>query len=141
MPARTSEVNPPVGKELVSIATFLPVRRWIDVIPFLRMSSKVSGQFMKSDVVRFGVKTDLLHKRFWTVSVWSDRVAMRRFVAAEPHATAVKKFAKWAGGPGSGVRRMDGRRRLDKLGRRQRKDEEAQLLLQGLRGTRATWLS
>jgi hypothetical protein len=100
MPARTSEVNPPAGKELVSIATFLPVRRWIDVIPFLRMSSKVSGQLMKSDVVRFGVKTDLLRKRFWTVSVWSDRVAMRRFVAAEPHATAVKKFAKWAG-PGA----------------------------------------
>jgi hypothetical protein len=97
MPARTSEVNPPAGKELVSIATFLPVRRWVDVIPFLRMSSKVSRQLVKSDVVRFGVKTDLLRKRFWTVSVWSDRAAMRRFVAAEPHATAVKKFVKWAG--------------------------------------------
>jgi hypothetical protein len=97
MPARTSEVNPPAGNELVSIATFLPVRRWVDVVPFLRLSSKVSGQLMKSDVVRFGVKTDLLRKRFWTISVWSDRVAMRRFVATEPHATAVKKFAKWAG--------------------------------------------
>src|SRR2546422_1433605 len=97
MPARTSEVNPPTGKEFVLIATRLPVRRWVDVIPFLRMSSRISGQLKKSDVVRFGVKTDLLHKRFWTISVWSDRVAMRRFVAAEPHATAVKKFAEWAG--------------------------------------------
>ncbi len=97
MPARTSEVNPPTGKEFLSIATFLPVRRWLDVIPFLRMSSRVSGQLMKSEAIRFGVKTDLLRKRFWTVSVWSDRVAMRRFVAAEPHATAVKRFARWAG--------------------------------------------
>ena len=97
MPARTSEVNPSTGREFVSIATFLPVRRWVDVIPFLRMSSKVSGQLMKSDVIRFGVKTDLLHRRFWTLSVWSDRAAMRLFVAVEPHATAVRKFAKWAG--------------------------------------------
>ncbi len=97
MPARTSEVNPATGKEFVSIATFLPVRRWTDVIPFLRMSSKVSGQLKKTEVVRFGVKTDLLHKRFWTLSVWSDMAAMRRFVAAEPHATAVRSFAKWAG--------------------------------------------
>jgi hypothetical protein len=97
MPARTSEVNPPTGKEFLSLATFLPVRRWLDVIPFLRMSSRVSAHLMKSEAIRFGVKTDLLHKRFWTLSVWSDRVAMRRFVAAEPHATAVKRFAKWAG--------------------------------------------
>jgi hypothetical protein len=97
MPARTTEVNPPAGKGFVVVATFLPVRSWFDVIPFLRMSSRISGQLAKSDVVRFGVKTDLLHKRFWTISVWSDRVAMRKFVGAEPHATAVKKFADWAG--------------------------------------------
>jgi Domain of unknown function (DUF3291) len=97
MPERTSEVNPSTGGDFVSVATFLPVRRWVDVIPFLRMSSKVTGQLMKSDVIRFGLKTDLLHKRFWTLSVWADRESMRRFVAAEPHATAARKFAKWAG--------------------------------------------
>jgi len=100
MPARTTEVNPPAGEGFVVIATLLPVRSWFAVIPFLRMSSRISGQLAKSDVVRFGVKTDLLHKRFWTISVWSDKAAARRFVGADPHATAVKKFADWAG-PGA----------------------------------------
>jgi hypothetical protein len=94
MPARTYEVNPAAGDEFLSIATFLPIRKWIDIIPFLQISSRVSDQLMKTEVVRFGVKTDLRRKQFWTMSVWSNRVAMRRFVAAEPHATAMKKFAK-----------------------------------------------
>jgi len=97
MPARTYEVNPPAGSEFVCVATFLPVKRWAYVMDFLRMSSRVSDQLQKTEVIRFGVKTDLLRRQFWTLSVWSDRVAMRRFVAAEPHSTAVKKFAEWAG--------------------------------------------
>jgi hypothetical protein len=47
-------------------------------------------------VVRYGLKTDFPHKRFWTYSVWSSRESIGRFVVAEPHATAVKKFAEWA---------------------------------------------
>jgi len=97
VPETTSEVNPPTGPDFVSVATFLPVRRWADVVPFLRMSSKVSEQLKRSEAVRFGLKTDLLHKRFWTVSVWEDMESMRRFASAEPHATAVRKFAIWAG--------------------------------------------
>jgi hypothetical protein len=123
MPERVVEVNPPAGGDFVSVFTFLPVRRWKDVIPFLRMSSRVTGQLMKSDVVRFGVKTDLLHKRFMTLSVWSDREAMRRFASTEPHATAVRKFAKWAGkgaafvewkGGESSIDWDDAMKRLDK---------------------------
>ena len=29
--------------------------------------------------------------------MWSDRDAVRDFVRAEPHATAVKRFESWAG--------------------------------------------
>lgn len=97
MPETKSEVNPPKGSNFVSVATFLPVRRWVDVIPFLRTSSRISEQLKKSEVVRFGLKTNLPRKRFWTLSVWPDRDSMRRFVAAEPHATATRKFAKWGG--------------------------------------------
>jgi len=97
MPERIVEVNPPSGGEFVSVFTLLPVRRWTDVIPFFRMSTKVTRQLIKTEVVRFGMKTDLLHKRLMTLSVWSDSDAMRRFATAEPHATAVRKFAIWAG--------------------------------------------
>jgi hypothetical protein len=92
------EVRPAGVGEFVSIATFLPVRRWRDVVAFLRLAGKVELQLRKSDgLVRYGLKTDLPHKRFWTDSVWMGRAGIGPFVAAQPHATAVQMFAEWAG--------------------------------------------
>jgi len=62
------------------------------------MSGRVERQLRKTEgVVRYGLRTDLPHKRFWTFSVWKNPQAIGAFVAAEPHATAVKKFGEWAG--------------------------------------------
>jgi hypothetical protein len=98
VPETQSEVNPPkTGVEFLSIATFLPVKRWVNVLPFLRMSSRVSAQLRETEVVRFGLKTNIPKKQFWTLSIWQSREAMRTFIGAEPHATAMKKFAQWAG--------------------------------------------
>jgi hypothetical protein len=58
----------------------------------------VEQQLRKSDgLIRYGLKTDLPHKRFWTHSVWKGRGNIGAFVAAQPHATAVKMFSQWAG--------------------------------------------
>ena len=92
------EVGPPGEGEFVSIALFLPVRRWRDVVAFLRLAGQVEQQLRKSEgLVRYGLKTDLPRKRFWTYSVWMGREGIGPFVAAQPHATAVKTFARWAG--------------------------------------------
>jgi hypothetical protein len=92
------EVNPADATELTSIATFLPVRKWRHVIPFFRMARRVEQQARKSEgLVRYGLKTDFPHRQFWTYSVWRNRKAVGSFVAAEPHATAVKLFSRWAG--------------------------------------------
>ncbi len=80
------------------VATFLPVRGWMNVIPFLQMSSRIQEQLGRSEgVVRYGVRTDIPRKRFWTLSVWTDEKLMRTFVKAEPHLAAIKKFESWAG--------------------------------------------
>ncbi len=98
MVQKVVEVSPPEGREFISIATYLPVKKWRHIIPFFRMSGRVEQQLRRTDgVVRYGLKTDLLHKRFWTYSVWKNRQAVGQFVTGEPHATAVKKFAEWAG--------------------------------------------
>jgi hypothetical protein len=92
------EVSPSDAGEFTSVATYLPVRKWRYVIPFFRMSGRVEKQLRGTEgVVRYGLKTDFLHKRFWTYSVWSSRKAIGPFVATEPHSTAVKKFAEWVG--------------------------------------------
>ena len=35
------------------------------------------------------------HRTFWTKSGWQDEAAMRAFLLAEPHKTAMKKLAEW----------------------------------------------
>ena len=84
--------------EFLCIATFLPVRSWLDVIPFLRMASRVEKHLKQTDgLIKYDLRANLISKRFWTCSVWKDRASANSFIASEPHATAVRKFQKWAG--------------------------------------------
>ncbi len=86
-------------------ATFLPVRRWRFVVPFLRMSARIEAQLQQSPgLIRYGVRADIARRRFWTLSVWTDPEAVRAFVGAEPHRTAVAHFAAWAGAGAAFVR-------------------------------------
>lgn len=95
---RQVEVGGGTFPQVVYIATFLPVRRWRHVIPFMRMSSKVAGQLQGTPgLLRFGLRADPLRKRFWTVSVWKDRASADAFVRTDPHLTATSRFADWAG--------------------------------------------
>lgn len=49
-------------------------------------------------IINYAVKADFPRKHFWTASVWKNRDSLRSFMtAAEPHATAVKKFFDWSG--------------------------------------------
>lgn len=83
--------------EFLCVATFLPLKRWRSIIPFLRMASKVQKQLRSTEgSVRDAVKADFFRKHFWTFSVWRDRAALNSFVRAEPHSIAVEKFKDWA---------------------------------------------
>jgi len=98
MVRREVDVHPVALPEYVCVATYLPVRSWTIVVPFLRRSSKIEQQFQQSEgAVRYGVRTDIPHKRFWTLSVWAGRETMRSFVGKEPHLTAMTMFSSWAG--------------------------------------------
>ena len=89
---------PENSREFLCIATFLPVLRWRYVVPFLRLSVQIENQLRKSPgIVRYGLKTNVPQKHFWTLSVWDSRASVNAFVAAQPHATAVGQFERWAG--------------------------------------------
>jgi hypothetical protein len=92
------EVSRADSGEFVCIATFLPVRRWRDIIPFLRMTSRVERQLKETKgLIRYGLRTDFFRKYFWTYTVWKDRGSVNIFVRAEPHSMAVERFKEWAG--------------------------------------------
>jgi hypothetical protein len=83
--------------EYLSIATFLPLRRFRNIPAFIMMSQRVQQQLRATQgLVRYGLKTDFLRKYFWTCSVWTNKTAADAFVRAEPHATALKRFKDWA---------------------------------------------
>jgi hypothetical protein len=95
---RHAEVAPAQPGAVVCVATFLPVRRWRDVLAFLHLSSRVEQQLLRTTgLVRYGLRADVFRKRFWTLSVWMDLNAMNAFVHTEPHRTAVARFSAWAG--------------------------------------------
>jgi quinol monooxygenase YgiN len=95
---RESEVHPVQLAEYFCVATYLPVRSFASVVPFLRLSSSIERQLHESEgSVRYAVRTDIPRKHFWTLSVWTSREAMRAFVGKEPHLTAIRKFGSWAG--------------------------------------------
>jgi hypothetical protein len=115
------EVSPSDVDEFTSIATYLPVGKWRHVIPFFRMAGRVEAQLRRTEgVVRYGLRTDFPHKRFWTFSVWKNRQAIVPFVAGEPHATAVRRFEEWAGEGAAFVEwsNSDGRLDWDEANRR-----------------------
>lgn len=91
------DVAPLGAQEYVCVATFLPVRRWRDVIPFLWASRRVEAQLRSArGLVRYGLRAEVFRRRFWTVSVWRDHEAVDNFVRTDPHWRAVEQFARWA---------------------------------------------
>ena len=84
--------------ELLCVATYLPLRRYRDIIPFMRMTFRIEKQLKGSPgLVRYGLRTDIPKKRFWTFSVWKDKASANSFVREQPHHQAVELFARWAG--------------------------------------------
>jgi len=98
------DVVPPVPAEATSqspasylvIATYLPLKGYWKILPFIGLSGKVESQLRASKgIVRYALRTDLPHKCFWTLSVWVDQDDMALFSRSEPHRTAMKKFYEW----------------------------------------------
>ncbi len=96
-PAIVIDSDPPSGP-FVAGATFLPIGRWRDVIAASRLSSRVERQLKSSPgIVSYSLAVNLVHRHFWTYSLWVDRDAMVTFTRAEPHSVAVRRHEDWAG--------------------------------------------
>jgi hypothetical protein len=81
MVEKVVEVNGAARDEYFCVATFLPLRRWFDVIPFLLLTRRIERQLKRADgLLRYGLRTDFAKKSFWTISVWLNEGCMRGFV-------------------------------------------------------------
>ncbi len=75
--------------------TRLQVRAWRFLPAFLLLALRSSRQARRA---AGNLETSLLteaRRAFWTVTVWTDETAMRSFMAAGAHATALRKLRHW----------------------------------------------
>ena len=118
--SRTAEPD----REYLVLASALPLRRFRTTPRFMLLVMQVRRQLAGAPgLVGYSLDARPLARRYWTLSVWEDQDALARFVAANPHATAMTRlrphmgttrFTTWQL-PGSSLppRWSDARARLD----------------------------
>lgn len=92
-------------REYLVLGTYLPLTRRRDTPRFMRMAAAVRHQLADADgLVGYSLLAQPIAKEYWTVSVWLDEPALRRFVAASPHVGVMKalrgrmgatRFERW----------------------------------------------
>jgi len=82
----------------VAMASRLPLRRHRAVPGFLRDTLRIRRQLAEAPgLVGYGLKADLVHKTFWTFSVWEDQAALNAFARTDPHRPIVRRLAAHMG--------------------------------------------
>ena len=80
---------------LVSI-TRLRIRSWRFLLPFAVYSQRSVAQARKSPGFLSGWVGSSGNRAFWTVTVWTDEAAMKRFRDTGVHKTSMPKMLDWA---------------------------------------------
>lgn len=80
-------------REYLAMITYIPRKSFWYTIPFLRAALKIQRQLRGSEgIVGFSMRMRLVRKDAWTLSVWSDEVALARFVGRAPHSTLMREL-------------------------------------------------
>lgn len=80
-------------RDYLVFASELPLLQFRATPGFLRMVLKVRRQLAGAPgLVGYSLDARPSARRYWTLSVWEDRVALSRFVAANPHAAVMTRL-------------------------------------------------
>jgi heme-degrading monooxygenase HmoA len=85
------QVDP--GREYVAMASRLPLNRRRSIPGFLRDALAIRRQLARADgLVGYALDAELVHKTFWTFSVWQDRASLDAFASSEPHRAITRRL-------------------------------------------------
>ncbi len=83
--------NPESSTPCVVMASRLPLRSYRHIPAFLVRSEAIRRQLATAPgLLGYSLHADLARKTFWTLSAWTDRAALMRFNAADPHRSAAQ---------------------------------------------------
>jgi hypothetical protein len=104
MPWRQFGAPDPNG-DYVALVSFLPLKSFSRLFPFVIYTVQVIQQLAKADgVAGYSLLAHPLSKQFWTLSAWKNEEALRVFVVKAPHVQimaslrthmAETKFVRW----------------------------------------------
>ena len=91
--------------EYLALITFLPRKSYWSIFSFLRLVRSIQSQLKNSKgLIGYSMRTQLLGKKAWTLSVWQDENSLQEFVYKTPHADTMgrpvlqpgkSKFVRW----------------------------------------------
>ncbi len=81
-----SFVAPERDREYTALVSFLPLNKFRALPKFMRYTFQAQRQLAASEgLIGYSMDANVLGKEFWTLSVWEDAEALRRFVHRAPH--------------------------------------------------------
>lgn len=89
-----SFATPREDKEYIALLSFLPLKRYRMIPKFAGLTMETMRQLATAGgLVGYSLMAELTRKRFWTLSVWEDRQALRDFVERIPHSRIMQALA------------------------------------------------
>ena len=77
---------PKSDREYTAMVTYLPLNRFRALPKFMKYTRQIQLQLVGSEgLVGYSMDANVIGKEFWTLSVWEDAQALRRFVHRTPH--------------------------------------------------------
>lgn len=98
MPWRQFGPPDPNG-DYVALVSFLPLKSFSRLFPFVVYTVQVIKQLAKADgLVGYSLLANPLSKRFWTLSAWKSEETLRAFVVKTPHVQIMKSLSPYMAG-------------------------------------------
>ena len=84
---------PKSDSEYTAMVTYLPLIRFRALPKFMRYPRQIQRQLAGSEgLIGYSMDANVVGKEFWTLSVWEDAQALRRFVHRRPHEEVMKEL-------------------------------------------------
>ena len=81
-----SFASPESDREYTAMVSYLPLNKFRALPKFMLYTRQIQRQLAESEgLIGYSMDANVVGKEFWTLSVWEDAEALRRFVHRNPH--------------------------------------------------------
>jgi hypothetical protein len=86
-------------RDYIAVVTYLPIKTLWGLAYFLYYTRRVQSQLKSArGLIGYSLIAHVVAKRFWTLSVWQDEIALIEFVHKHPHNQAMMVLRRYMAG-------------------------------------------